>query len=230
VLAVAATSPTVAFSLTSFSASGLLLVEDGQPTEVVQAADSDPQILLYSINGDPTLPDVRFTWDVDASSAALRWYLTSCVDGQCAPGAQYPSPASAMASSVLDAGRRVDVVVSPKAGSAYAGAYCRANASDAVCNYYLVVVPVPEDCAARGISPCLATLTLTATFQGSLAPVQLDAGALAGKVWRIGLMGYNSTPENVDRLLHLFETELPAFRPSTPVAAAVGWPKSAASA
>ncbi len=38
-------------------------------------------------------------------------------------------------------------------------------------------------------------------------------GALAGKVWRIGLMGFNSQPENVDRLLELFRTELPAFRP-----------------
>ena len=48
-------------------------------------------------------------------------------------------------------------------------------------------------------------------------------GALAGKVWRIGLMGYNSTPENVDRLLNLLETELPAFRPTAvPVAAGVG--------
>ncbi len=37
-------------------------------------------------------------------------------------------------------------------------------------------------------------------------------GDLAGRVWRVGLMGYNSTPENVDRLLNLFETELPAFR------------------
>ena len=37
-------------------------------------------------------------------------------------------------------------------------------------------------------------------------------GTLAGKIWRIGLMGYNSTPENVDRLLNLFETELPKFR------------------
>ena len=37
-------------------------------------------------------------------------------------------------------------------------------------------------------------------------------GDLAGQVWRVGLMGYNSTPENVDRLLNLFETELPAFR------------------
>jgi alanine-glyoxylate transaminase/serine-glyoxylate transaminase/serine-pyruvate transaminase len=37
-------------------------------------------------------------------------------------------------------------------------------------------------------------------------------GALAGQVWRVGLMGYNSTPENVDRLLNLFESELPAFR------------------
>ena len=47
-------------------------------------------------------------------------------------------------------------------------------------------------------------------------------GALAGKVWRIGLMGYNSQSENVDRLLNLFETELPAFKPQVqrPVAAA----------
>ena len=39
-------------------------------------------------------------------------------------------------------------------------------------------------------------------------------GDLAGKVWRIGLMGYNSTPENVDRLLGLFASELPAFQSS----------------
>jgi alanine-glyoxylate transaminase / serine-glyoxylate transaminase / serine-pyruvate transaminase len=44
-------------------------------------------------------------------------------------------------------------------------------------------------------------------------------GALAGKVWRIGLMGYNSQPENVDLLLNLFETELPAFRPAVAPAA-----------
>ena len=31
-------------------------------------------------------------------------------------------------------------------------------------------------------------------------------GALAGQVWRIGLMGFNSTPENVATLLNLFET------------------------
>ncbi|MGC6482307.1 MAG: pyridoxal-phosphate-dependent aminotransferase family protein [Synechococcus sp.] len=43
-------------------------------------------------------------------------------------------------------------------------------------------------------------------------------GTLAGKIWRIGLMGYNSTPANVDRLLNLFETELPKFR--QPAAAA----------
>ena len=46
-------------------------------------------------------------------------------------------------------------------------------------------------------------------------------GALAGKVWRVGLMGYNSTPENVDKLLNLFETELPAFHSSSAVPAAV---------
>ncbi|MEB3308355.1 MAG: alanine--glyoxylate aminotransferase family protein [Cyanobacteriota bacterium] len=46
-------------------------------------------------------------------------------------------------------------------------------------------------------------------------------GALAGKVWRIGLMGYNSRAENVDTLLNLIETELPSFRtsPSGAVAA-----------
>ncbi len=37
-------------------------------------------------------------------------------------------------------------------------------------------------------------------------------GDLAGKVWRIGLMGYNSTSENVNKVLNLFETELPRFR------------------
>ena len=45
-------------------------------------------------------------------------------------------------------------------------------------------------------------------------------GALAGKVWRIGLMGYNSQPENVEKLLNLLETELPAFKGSAPVAVA----------
>ena len=44
-------------------------------------------------------------------------------------------------------------------------------------------------------------------------------GSLAGKIWRVGLMGYNSTPENVDRLLNLFETELPRFSGSVAVAA-----------
>ena len=36
-------------------------------------------------------------------------------------------------------------------------------------------------------------------------------GELSGKVWRIGLMGFNSTEENVDRLLNLFDTELKKF-------------------
>ena len=43
-------------------------------------------------------------------------------------------------------------------------------------------------------------------------------GGLAGKIWRIGLMGYNSNPENVSRLLNLFETELPQFRQNVAVA------------
>jgi alanine-glyoxylate transaminase/serine-glyoxylate transaminase/serine-pyruvate transaminase len=44
-------------------------------------------------------------------------------------------------------------------------------------------------------------------------------GALAGQIWRIGLMGYNSRSDNVDRLLNLFETELPAFRRQSAAAA-----------
>ncbi len=36
-------------------------------------------------------------------------------------------------------------------------------------------------------------------------------GALSTKVWRIGLMGYNSTEENVDLLLNLFDSELKKF-------------------
>ena len=36
-------------------------------------------------------------------------------------------------------------------------------------------------------------------------------GNLSGKIWRIGLMGYNSRLENVDKLLNLFDTELKKF-------------------
>ncbi len=36
-------------------------------------------------------------------------------------------------------------------------------------------------------------------------------GILSEKIWRIGLMGYNSTSANVDNLLNLFETEMPKF-------------------
>ncbi len=36
-------------------------------------------------------------------------------------------------------------------------------------------------------------------------------GALSGKVWRIGLMGFNSSEKNVDLLLNLFDTELKKF-------------------
>ncbi len=36
-------------------------------------------------------------------------------------------------------------------------------------------------------------------------------GSLSSKVWRIGLMGFNSSEENVDRLLNLFDMELKKF-------------------
>ncbi len=37
-------------------------------------------------------------------------------------------------------------------------------------------------------------------------------GELAGKVWRIGLMGYNSKSENVEKILNIFESEISKFR------------------
>ena len=36
-------------------------------------------------------------------------------------------------------------------------------------------------------------------------------GTLSGKIWRLGLMGYNSRKENVNQLLNLFDTELKKF-------------------
>ena len=36
-------------------------------------------------------------------------------------------------------------------------------------------------------------------------------GVLSGKIWRIGLMGYNSNEKNVDTLLNLFDTEMKKF-------------------
>ncbi|ABX08956.1 serine:pyruvate/alanine:glyoxylate aminotransferase [Prochlorococcus marinus str. MIT 9211] len=37
-------------------------------------------------------------------------------------------------------------------------------------------------------------------------------GSLAGNVWRIGLMGYNSKVENVEKILEIFDSELPKFK------------------
>ncbi len=37
-------------------------------------------------------------------------------------------------------------------------------------------------------------------------------GELAGQVWRIGLMGYNSQKKNVEKVLNLFDSELPKFK------------------
>ena len=78
--------------------------------------------------------------------------------------------------------------------------------------------------------PTLTTVRIPAGVDGKAFSLHLlnrhgievggGLGALAGKVWRIGLMGYNSQPENVDRLLNLLESELPAFRPGAALAGA----------
>ena len=75
----------------------------------------------------------------------------------------------------------------------------------------LTTVRIPEDVDGKAFSSHLLN-THGIEVGGGL-------GVLAGKIWRIGLMGYNSTPENVDRLLNLFETELPRFRQNAAVAA-----------
>ena len=75
----------------------------------------------------------------------------------------------------------------------------------------LTTVRIPEDVDGKAFSTHLLN-THGIEVGGGL-------GVLAGKIWRIGLMGYNSTPDNVDRLLNLFETELPRFRQNAAVAA-----------
>jgi alanine-glyoxylate transaminase/serine-glyoxylate transaminase/serine-pyruvate transaminase len=44
-------------------------------------------------------------------------------------------------------------------------------------------------------------------------------GPLAGKIFRIGLMGSSSTPENLHRLLEALEAALQGFCPAAPGAA-----------
>ena len=75
----------------------------------------------------------------------------------------------------------------------------------------LTTVRIPEDVDGKAFSSHL--------LDAHGIEVGGGLGVLAGKIWRIGLMGFNSTPENVDRLLNLFETELPRFRQNAAVAA-----------
>jgi len=80
------------------------------------------------------------------------------------------------------------------------------------------------------LKPSVLSLRLTFCQSSSNSCLQLDGdgfrnhllrnfgieignglGELSGKVWRIGLMGYNSSEQNVDRLLNLFDTELKKY-------------------
>ncbi|OEH76077.1 alanine-glyoxylate aminotransferase apoenzyme [Cyclospora cayetanensis] len=60
-----------------------------------------------------------------------------------------------------------------------------------------VVVPPQQDAAA-----------LCRTLLQEGVEIGVGIGSLAGKVWRIGLMGYNATRDNVDRLLGLLDKHL----------------------
>ena len=42
--------------------------------------------------------------------------------------------------------------------------------------------------------------------------IGVGLGSLSGKVWRIGLMGYNSKAENVEKIVNLFKSELSKFK------------------
>ncbi len=68
----------------------------------------------------------------------------------------------------------------------------------------LTTVRIPEDVNGKAF-----TFHLLKTYGIEIGG---GLGTLAGKVWRIGLMGYNSTSENVDKILNLFEKELPSFK------------------
>ncbi len=57
----------------------------------------------------------------------------------------------------------------------------------------LTTVRVPDGVDAKAIARQLL-LEQNIEIAGGL-------GQLAGQVWRVGLMGYNSRPDNVDRLL-----------------------------
>jgi len=69
--------------------------------------------------------------------------------------------------------------------------------------------------------PTLTTVKIPAGIDGEAFRAHLlnefgieignGLGDLSGKVWRIGLMGYNSNEKNVDKLLNLFDTELKKF-------------------
>lgn len=64
----------------------------------------------------------------------------------------------------------------------------------------LTTVTVPD-----GVDPKAVTSHL---LEHENIEIANGLGELAGKVWRIGLMGANSTPENVDRLLAALRTAL----------------------
>ena len=68
----------------------------------------------------------------------------------------------------------------------------------------LTTVRVPE-----GVDPKFVTSTLLNEYNIEIAN---GLGQLAGKVWRIGLMGYNSRPENVYLLLTALERTIAVAR------------------
>ncbi|NEZ55594.1 alanine--glyoxylate aminotransferase family protein [Leptolyngbyaceae cyanobacterium CCMR0082] len=61
----------------------------------------------------------------------------------------------------------------------------------------LTTVKVPEGVDAKAVTSKL--------LKDHNIEIGNGLGELGGKVWRIGLMGYNSQPENVDRLLAVWE-------------------------
>ena len=68
----------------------------------------------------------------------------------------------------------------------------------------LTTVKIPDDIDGKAFA-----LNLLNNFGVEIGG---GLGELAGKVWRVGLMGYNSQKENVEKVLNLFDTELSKFK------------------
>ena len=147
----------------------------------MQASGGQIIPLLYQMNADPVnLPPVTFTFESTSASAPFHVYLLSCVTGACSVHSTSPDSTHHTASlHVITAGTRATLTIS---ASGTPTAYCAGGSVLDVCSYYLTVIPDDALCATAGIAPCVAQLSVVATYQGSSAPVIMDYASIANNV------------------------------------------------